>query len=56
MISLILVVALIGLICWAVAYFIPMPPRFITGVYVLGGIMALLYVLNYFGVVFPRLK
>ena len=43
-------VALIGLIAWAVGYFVPMPPKIKTLVYVLAGIIALLVVLHGFGV------
>jgi hypothetical protein len=54
MLALIFYIAIIGLLVWAVTYFIPMPPKFQTGVYVLGGLLALLVCLRYFGVVVPH--
>jgi hypothetical protein len=50
MITLLLYVALIGLICWAIVKFIPMPepfPKIIIGV---GALIAILLVLQAFGV------
>lgn len=49
--SLILVIALIGLIAWAVTEFIPMPPKFATLIYVIAGIAVVVYLLQALGVV-----
>lgn len=51
MISLILVLALAGLLVWAITNFIPMPPQFKTLIIVVAVVCALLYVLAAFGVV-----
>lgn len=60
-VGLLLVVALIGLLAWAIVKFIPMPPNFATLIYVVSGIVALFYVLHAFGLVggsfnVPKLK
>lgn len=49
--GLILVLAVIGLLAWAVVRFVPMPPNIATLIYVVAGIVALLYVLQAFGLV-----
>lgn len=48
-IALILVLALIGLVAWAVVKFIPMPPAIQTIIYVVTAIVCLLYALHAFG-------
>jgi hypothetical protein len=50
-ISLILVLALIGVIGWAVTAFIPMPPNISKLIIVVCGIVAVLYVLWAFGLI-----
>lgn len=50
LISLIISIALLGLIVWAVTYFIPMPEKFKTLIYVVAGVCLLLYLLYYLGV------
>ncbi len=50
-IAIMLVIALIGLIAWAIVTFIPMPPKFATAIYVLAGIFVLLYILQVFGLI-----
>ena len=50
MISLLLYIAVIGLVCWVIIRFIPLPPPFpsiITGV---GALLAILIALQAFGV------
>lgn len=51
MISLLIVIALVGLVAWALTYFIPMPPKIATLVQVVAAVCILLYVLQWFGVV-----
>jgi len=48
-VSLLLVVAVMGALAWAVVKFIPMPPNIATLIYVVAGIVAFLYVLQAFG-------
>lgn len=48
-ITLIIVIALMGLIVWAVTYFIPMPEKFKVAIYVVAGVCLLLYLLSFFG-------
>lgn len=50
MITLIISIALVGLVVWAVTTYIPMPPPFKAAIYVLATVGLLLYLLNYFGV------
>lgn len=50
LIGLIIVLAIIGLIVWAVTTFIPMPQNIKTLIVVVAGIVALLYVLSAFGI------
>lgn len=45
-VSILVAIALIGLIAWAIVYFVPMPPKFAVGIYVVAGIAALLIVLG----------
>lgn len=49
MIGLIITIALLGLIVWAVTTYIPMPPPFKTAIYVIAVICLILYVLSAFG-------
>lgn len=49
-VGLIVVLAVIGLVAWAVTTFIPMPGNIQTLIVVVCGIVALLYVLSAFGV------
>jgi uncharacterized membrane protein YeaQ/YmgE (transglycosylase-associated protein family) len=51
LISLILVLAVIGLLAWAITTFVPMPGNIKTLIIVVCGIVALLYVLSAFGVI-----
>lgn len=48
--SLLFVLALIGLVTWALVTFIPMPGNIKTIIVVVAGIIAILYVLSAFGV------
>lgn len=50
MLTLIITVALCGLIVWAITTFIPMPPKFALAIQVIAAVCLLLYVLQYFGV------
>lgn len=47
LLSLLIYVAILGLICWAITTFIPMPPQFRTLIYVIVGIVALLILLQF---------
>jgi len=55
--TLMFAIAIIGLVAWAIGYFIPMPPKFQTGIYVVAAIFALLYAVQVLsgGVVVPGL-
>lgn len=53
-VSLLITIAIIGLIAWAIVYFIPMPPKFGTAIYVIAGIACLLMLLEFIGAS-PRL-
>lgn len=50
MISLIVAIALAGLLVWAVTNFIPMPPAFKTAIVVIATVCLLFYILRVFGV------
>jgi hypothetical protein len=51
MITLLLTVAFIGFIAWAITYFVPgLPPKLITLIWVLAGIFIFFYIMNWFGV------
>ncbi len=50
LVGILITIALVGLIVWALTYFIPMPEKFKTLIYVIAGIVVLLYVLNAFGI------
>lgn len=49
MISLIVLIALLGLLVWALTTFIPMPPAFKTAIVVIATVFLLLYLLQMFG-------
>lgn len=49
-ISLLIVLVVIGVVIWAVTTFIPMDPNIAMMIRVVGIIIALLYVLNAFGI------
>jgi hypothetical protein len=51
MIQLILTLALIGFIVWAVTTYIPMPDLFRKGIYVITAIVVILYLMRVFGIV-----
>ena len=51
MLELIIVVALVGVLVWAITTFIPMPPNFAKLIYVIAVVCMLFYVLQAFGVV-----
>ncbi len=48
-IDLLIVTAIIGLVAWALTYFIPMPEKLKTGIMVLACLCLLVYCLQYFG-------
>lgn len=50
-ISLLLVIAVVGLIAWLITTYIPMPPKFATLIYVIAGIAVVVYLLQALGVV-----
>lgn len=50
MIALIIYIAIIGLIVWAITTLIPMPPPFKTIIFVIAGIFCLLILLRVLGV------
>lgn len=59
MIELILSLALIGLIVWAITTYIPMPPIFKTVIYVIVAVVLILYLMRVFGISdipLPRLR
>jgi hypothetical protein len=49
MIGIILTIAILGVIVWAVTTYIPMPPMFRTAILVIAFILLLLYILAAFG-------
>ncbi len=49
MIEIIVTIALVGLVVWAITTLIPMPPRFAQAIYVLAVVFLVLYLLNAFG-------
>lgn len=53
MLQLIITIALVGLVVWAITYFIPMPEKFKTAIYVVAGICLLLSLLQVIGA-WPR--
>ena len=52
-IMLLLGLAILGLGCWAITRFIPMPPAFQTLILVVAIVMAVFIVLNAFGIRIP---
>lgn len=50
MLTILVTIAIVGLIAWALTYFIPMPEKFKTAIYVVAGIGLLLYLLQFLGV------
>lgn len=50
MITLIVSIAIVGLIVWAITTFIPMPPQFKTAILVVALICIILYLLQAFGI------
>lgn len=50
MITLLLTLAVIGFIVWAIVTYIPMPPLFKNAIIVIAIIIVLLYVLRAFGI------
>ena len=50
MIGLVLTLALVGLIVWAITTYIPMPPMFKTVIYVIVAICLILYLMQVFGI------
>ncbi len=58
MISLIISIALVGLIVWAITTYIPMPAPFKTAIMVIAVVCLVLYLIQFFGVadleIFPR--
>lgn len=50
LIGLILILAVVGLVAWAVTTLIPMPQNIKTLIVVVAGIVALFYVLSAFGI------
>lgn len=49
LISILITIALVGLVVWALTFFIPMPEKFKTLIYVIAGVFCLLYLLDVFG-------
>lgn len=50
MLTLIVTIALVGLLVWAIVTFIPMPPKFALAIQVVACIFLLLYLLDFAGV------
>lgn len=57
-ITLIVVIALVGLLVWAITTLIPMPPPFKTAIYVISVVVLVLYILQVFGLLqaIPNLR
>ncbi len=53
MVTLLLTIALIGLLVWALTTFIPMPDGFKKAIYAVGIIVVILMALSAFGVAVP---
>ncbi len=49
-VDVIMAIAVTGVFVWLVVLLIPMPPKFATAIYVVAGILLLLWLLSYFGV------
>lgn len=58
MITLLLTIAIIGVIVWFIVTYLPMPEPFKKGIVVISVILVILYVLNAFGIGgdVPRLR
>lgn len=58
LISLIVVIALFGLIVWAITTLVPMPEKFKQAIYVIAIVVLVLYVFQAFGFLhaFPRIR
>jgi predicted membrane metal-binding protein len=56
LLSLILVIALVAVIVWAITTFIPMDPRFKTLIYVVAIIIILVFLLQSFGLIGGSVK
>jgi predicted membrane channel-forming protein YqfA (hemolysin III family) len=50
MIGLILALALVGLIVYLITTYIPMPPIFVTVIYVIVAVILIIYLMRVFGV------
>ena len=50
MIHLILILALVGFIVWAITTYIPMPAIFKTGIYVIVAVFMILYLMQVLGI------
>lgn len=50
MIELVLTLALVGFIIWAITTYIPMPPIFKTGIYVVVAICVIIYLMRVLGI------
>lgn len=48
LIVLVLVIAVIGAVVWAVTTYVPMPPVFVTIIYIVCAIVLILFVVNQF--------
>lgn len=51
MLSLIITLALLGLIVWAITTYIPMPPVFKTVIYIVAAVCLIMLLMRAFGVV-----
>lgn len=49
LLTLVVYVAIVGLICWAIVSIVPMPAPFKTVIYVIGALFCLLLLLNVIG-------
>lgn len=59
MLMLILTLAILGFLVYAITTYIPMPPIFKTGIYIIAAICVILYLANVFGFAdlpVPRLR
>lgn len=49
LISIIMTIALVGLVVWLICHFIPMPGQFRTAIYIMAGVFLLLFLLDALG-------
>ncbi len=58
MISLIVIIAVFGLLVWAITTLVPMPPQFKNAIYVIAIVCLAIYVLQAFGLLtgFPQVR